>query len=114
MNTAWTANFWLARLVLQSSTSMTAPAVGFPPRTLMQRPVLASLKKKLPVWTSGVMAHRCCALPLQLARRSPVPLAPAPASMHLAMLVTGDSSQPLPLAAITNLEVERPTDAFHC
>jgi hypothetical protein len=53
------ANFWLVLVVLQSSTSIAVPAAALPPRTLMQRLVLATLMKKLPVETSGLMAKAC-------------------------------------------------------
>src|ERR1700735_3981839 len=108
------ANFWLDDAVLQSSTSMTEPGVMLPPRTFMQRPVLATLTKKLPVCTSGEIDQLCWAAPLHAARTNPVPLVPAPASRHLVGLFMGEIVQLLPLGAMTNTEVARPADWFHC
>src|ERR1700722_12167416 len=96
---AWMANFMLAEVVLQSSTSMTEPGEVLPPRTFMQRLVLLTLTKKLPVCTSGEIDQVCCALPLQAGRTRPVPLVPAPASRHWAGLFMGEMVQLLPLGA---------------
>src|ERR1700683_4621677 len=108
------ANFWLVLVVLQSSTSIAVPAAALPPRTLMQRLVLATLMKKLPVETSGVMAKACCALPLQVFSTRPVPLVPAPASRHLVGALRGERVQLLPLGAMLKIDVTRPAEAFHC
>src|ERR1700722_11144190 len=101
---AWMANFWLVEVVLQSSTSMTAPANRLPPRTFMQRLVLVTLTKKLPVCVSGEIDQACCALPLQVFWTRPVPLVPAPASKHFAGLLIGEMVQLAPLGAITKTE----------
>src|ERR1700689_5269305 len=111
---AWMANFMLVAVVLQSSTSMTEPGEVLPPRTFMQRLVLLTLTKKLPVCTSGEIDQICWALPLQAVRVSPVPLVPAPASRHLAGLFIGEIVQLLPFGAMTNTEVATPAEAFHC
>ena len=92
---AWMANFWL-ELEVQSSTSITAPAAVLPPRTVMQRLVLVTLTKKLPLCTSGEIDQACWADPLQAAVTMPVPLVAAPASRHWPELLAGDRVQLLP------------------
>ena len=93
---------------------MTAPGMRLAPRTLMQRPVLAVATLKLPFWATAVMFQFCEAAPLQAFRTRPVPLAPAPASRHLPLLLTGEIVQLLPLGAIAKTEVGRPAARFHC
>ena len=99
------ANFWLVLEVLQSSTSITAPAAVLPPRTVMQRLVLVTLTKKLPVCTSGEIDQACWAEPLQAAITMPVPLVPAPASRHWPGLLAGARVQLLPFAVMLKTEV---------
>jgi len=93
---------------------MTAPGEVLPPRTAMQRPVLAVATVKLPFIALALMFQFCEAAPLQELRTRPVPLVPAPASRHLAELFIGEMVQLLPLGAITKTEVGRPADRFHC
>src|SRR3954464_413699 len=108
------ANFWLLLEVLQSSTSITAPTAVLPPRTVMQRLVLVTLTKKLPVCTSGEIDQACWADPVQDTVTMPVPLAPAPASRHWPGLLDGDRVQLLPLALMLKTELARFADAPYC
>src|ERR1700689_4502337 len=93
---------------------MTVPAAVLPLRTLMQRPVLEALTKKLPVWTSGVMPKACEAPPLQLASTMPVLLVPTPASRHIVGWLMGEMVQLEPLAVMLKIDEESPAEAFHC
>src|SRR5579863_6376134 len=102
---AWMLNCSLAELVLQSSTSMTAPWAELPPRTFMQRPVLAVATLKLPFIAMAVIFQFCEALPLQAASTMPVPLVPAPASRHLPEMLIGEMVQLLPFGAMLKTEV---------
>src|SRR5580704_3771240 len=111
---AWMLNCSLVELVLQSSTSMTAPWAGLAPRTFMQRPVLAVATLKLPFIAMAVMFQFCDALPLQLAITMPVPLNPAPASRHLPAPFIGEMVQLLPFGDMLKTEVARPADLLHC
>src|SRR5579863_4889352 len=111
---AWMLNCSLAELVLQSSTSMTAPGAGLPPRTLMQRPVLAVATLKLPFIAMAVMFQFCEALPLHPATTMPVPLVPAPASRHFPAPFIGEIVQLLPFGDMLKTEVARPADLVHC
>ena len=107
------ANFWL-ELEAQSSTSIAAPEAVLPPRTVMQRLVLVTLTKKLPLWTSGEIDQACWAEPLQAAVTMPVPLVAAPASRHWPGLLAGARVQLLPFAVMLKTEVARPADALYC
>ena len=93
---------------------MTAPEAVLPPRTFMQRPVLATATLKLPFWAMDLMFQFCEALPLQATAAMPVPLMAAPASRHCPELLTGDSVQLLPLGAMLKLEVASLAEALYC
>src|SRR5579871_1024449 len=93
---------------------MTVPCAVLPLRTLMQRPVLEALTKKLPVGTSGVMVQACDEAPVQLLRVIPVLLVPAPASRHIVERPMGEMVQFPPVGFMVNTEVTRPAEASHC
>src|SRR3954467_13438247 len=110
---AWMANFWL-ELEVQSSTSIAAPADELPPRTVMQRLVLVTLTKKLPVCTSGEIDQACWSEPLQAAVTMPVPLVAAPASSPWREPLAGDRVQLLPVAVMVKTEEGSLAEAPYC